>query len=392
MPVNLLHFAVDRTAIEQQQVELSDMARLLLYERYPQWFEFLDYDDDTIFLNPALIYLFSEQASSQIPIEQLLFGYIPDSQKPTVFQVLSDPFGEIYLPNVGYLKTAIKSALVALNYSDNVFNIQQHTYGHEAIFCQEKSRENLPILCSCLPFNLYLSIGKPGDVLRPVANTLSIYYRPLNRAFDLLKKHVPAFWDLLVLTTREVCVFESHTLRSMAAVSYQGTAFINTESQAHDEVFFIEDLAHQCGHIMFYLLTWNAGDFLAIPKNTPLKDIVSNKNETRNVYGAFHGLFTYTTILHCLHECLLVNAFTESQALEVHARIGFFMWKFSIDIDYFNRIELFTKKGWEFYKAFRACFETMHRKYKPVYRDFQYQTQPYIFSFTHFCSENQLSL
>lgn len=176
----------------------------------------------------------------------------------------------------------------------------------------------------------------------------------------------------------------------MAAISYHGTAFINIDSQIHDEVFFVEDLAHQCGHIIFYALTLNTKTFLKSHKDSLLREWTGVLQDNRSVYGAFHGLFTYTTILYCLRQCLKANAFDSIQQVEAMARIGFFMQKFEMDLNQMNIPDLFTIYGGHIYDAAFTCFEQVKAEYAESYKDYTYTNQPYIFNYEAFQQANSL--
>ncbi|MBC3793941.1 hypothetical protein [Spirosoma utsteinense] len=167
----------------------------------------------------------------------------------------------------------------------------------------------------------------------------------------------------------------------MAAISYHGTAFINTEGQPHDEVFFVEDLAHQCGHIIFNTLTLHTTDFLKINKETPMSGLTGVVYDNRSVYGALHGLFTYISILHCLTKCIKLEVFNPSQCVEAFSRIGFFMRKFEIDLNYMNMPQIYTSKGQQIYDGALASFEQVKKEFGADFKDKCYDNQPYIFNY-----------
>ncbi|MGF7217674.1 hypothetical protein GGR92_003849 [Spirosoma lacussanchae] len=377
MSIKLFSLEVDDFLVQSNQIELSDTVRLLLYQQYPSWFEYLAYDNDAIFLEPTLFYSFSDKSLCELPIEQILFGYLPEDKRPGQFKALIDPYGLISLPSYGYIHTSYSKEIIEINKSDiNNFS-NKHTLLEESIQLNQH-----------VPFIFYTDKVMKLKVNEPISKTISTHKLHLLKAFEFLQKYSRKFWEIIKLVTREITLFNSPNQRSMAAISYHGTAFINTEGQAHDEVFFIEDLAHQCGHIIFYALTLKANDFLKIRKETPVCDITGVQHDSRTVYGVFHGLFTYTTILYCLTECLKSGVFSYSQQLESIARIGFFMQKFQVDLIYMNHPEIFTPKGWLIYSSAKDSFEQIQQMFKADYALYRYDNQPYIFNYELFREAN----
>ncbi|GAB3805722.1 hypothetical protein GCM10028819_39510 [Spirosoma humi] len=369
----MLSLRVDVQLIKFNQIELADTIRLLLHQHYPEWFERLSYEDDRSFLEPALFYLFSEKSSLNIPIGQLLFGHISKRQRPDHVISLSDPFGEIYLGNYGSCSgnpvvdfmDQLRGPIKEMNWLSDSIQLNEHT-----------------------PFILYIDKSGIVNFTEPVIASSRRSEKFLRNAISILQDNVPEFWEIVELVTREISLFNSKTSRSMAAISYHGTAFINTEGQPNDEVFFIEDLAHQCGHIIFYALTLQTHNFLKPAKDTLLKKWTGLSYDTRSIYGALHGLFTYTTILHCLTRCLKLDAFNASQRVEALARVGFFMKKFELDLQHMHLPEIFTPQGQQVYDAAFSSFEYVRNEFGADYKGYRYHNQPYIFNYDLFRQAN----
>lgn len=384
----LLQFEFDQSLWQQNQIELADTMRLMLYQLYPAWFEKLDYNDDRIFLEPALFYLFSDKSTIQLPIEQILYGYVPETDRPKRIRCLTDPFGLAHLPNFGVYQTDKRTESIQIG----IPSAQEAYDLGDRIFLKKIPISRIPntalSICDFLPFILYTEKERSGIVAESASVTKSAHRSNLEKAINLLQLSTPFFWKLVEQSTREIAVFNSPNLRSMGAISYYGTAFLNTEGQSHDEVFFIDDLAHQIGHLLFYVLTLKSEDFLKVPKTMPLAKITGVSYENREVYGAFHGLFTYTTILHGLQACLVSNALTEHQRLEAVARMGFYMEKFAYDLTNLGDQRIFTAKGQSWYDAIREGYFVIQRSWQSEYDRFDYRTQPYIFNFQTFLTTN----
>lgn len=234
-----------------------------------------------------------------------------------------------------------------------------------------------------------------------IEETIQKNITELNNAFHILEDLDNDFYNMCRFVTREIFMFSSSNRYSMAAINHHGTAFINTCHQKQNEIFFLEDLAHQCGHIIFFVLTLQTQQYLIPPKEARLIDIFSNSEEwgkfsefqddVRTVYDAFHGLFTYSTILH-IYDKLVAKywiEYNDNQQLEIKARMGFYMKKFEIDVNMMNRIDIFTPKGYSYWESFHENFITIKKKYQSYYNSFTYQNQPYMFDFEEFKKENK---
>jgi hypothetical protein len=380
MQIDLFNVEVDYTLIQSNQFELADTIRLLLYQRHPDLFELLTYDNDVIFLEPSLFYYFSGRSSRPLFIDQLLYGYFSKTDKPHQLTGLTDPFGLLYLA---------PDYVLATGYSNDVLRISEPTFeftSNDSIQLSDTIRLNQHV-----PFILYTNENSTTQFTETISDTITQYKTSLIKAIHILCNCTVDFWSLIKLVTREISLFSSTNQRSMGAISYYGSAFINTEGQDHDEVFFVEDLAHQCGHIIFYTLTLHTDEFIKMPKETPMRDITGINYDNRSIYGAVHGLFTYTTILYALTSCFKAEVFSASQQLEAIARIGFFMNKFESDLVQMNMPNMFTTKGHKFFDSAFASFEKIKKEFGHLYSNYIYDNQPYIFNHNIFCQTNRFT-
>src|SRR5438045_4073317 len=86
------------------QSQLADRTRTLLSKLAPGVAERLDFGDDETFLEPLLFAYFIDP-DPVVELEQILFGYLPESARPAEIPVYADRFGVIELPRIGYLRT-----------------------------------------------------------------------------------------------------------------------------------------------------------------------------------------------------------------------------------------------------------------------------------------------
>ena len=375
--LEILKFNCDLKLLTHNTFNFSDNFRKLLYQKSQSIFDNLDYEDDSIFLEPALIcYFFSNR--NTISLEQILYGYSEKVIDLDTTVVKSDVFGLVNFPNFGYLRTKPK-----YTFSINVCKIQENIVPIQFV---SNSKVRL-----CLHPTEYLGYSPKVKFSEPIEKTLYKNVDSLNQATDFFQNHLTNFWDVIIAVTREFVIFSSNNRNSFAAINHHGTAYFNTENRDVSSIFFIEDIAHQCGHIIFNMLTMETNDFLTFHRNVPLNKITHQKEDERTIYGAFHGLFTYTTIVYALSKVIdLEIIFNKSEIMEAKARLGFFMMKFSTDLVIMKKLDIFTKEGVRYYYMAMDSYKFIKENYQYAYYNFNYVKQPYNFDFSIFKEENKI--
>jgi hypothetical protein len=324
-------------------------------------------------------------------IFQILWGYIPNKLKPEI-EVDTKEGGVFNIPQFGYFKYTPNQKLamcwdrfnnkVVFKKMGVVIDIEKHLEvflkNTEIRFCQNETN--------------ILKIENKSNLLEPIESTLLRFKGIINNAWDIMKNIVPGFCKLIELTTKEITIFNCPFQESKAAFSQYGRAFINVKGEDHNEVFFIDDLAHQCGHILFYALTMPPNEYLIPAPRTLLKVFTHIDWDERDIYGCLHGLFTYTTILHCLDKCLENEIFKDVKKHEAIGRLCFYMEKFGKDLALMNNPLILSKKGWEMFDLFKDGYESLYKKYKITIRKINFSNQTYIFNYNLFQQTNPMNL
>lgn len=367
-----MELKIDKEQFTQNQIFLADTIRMALYENNQSLFTLLEYENDVHFLEPSCFcYFLSDISFENKPsLEQILFGYISEEKRPLFLNVKADLFGLVNLPNLGYIRANPYEVLEL-----SIQQVQQRLVSSQFV---EKSSIRL-----CFhPTNLLASQGSI-KFDESVEQSLCNHHKQLTLATSFYQKHLSCFWQLIESCTREFVIFSSPNYNSFAGIQNHGTAYFNVENTRKSVVFFIDDIAHQCGHIIFNVLTLNFETYLKVPKDSPLSTHTSNPQELRGVYGAFHGLFTYTTILVSLN--VFLEKSTDSIFLhEAIGRIGFYLEKFEFDLKLMNNSLILTQKGLEFRKQLEDVYLQIHSRWYSEISNFDYSNQPYVFQYNLF--------
>jgi hypothetical protein len=189
--------------------------------------------------------------------------------------------------------------------------------------------------------------------------------------------------------TRRVVLYRADQPNSFASMSLHGAAFLNVPAQS-DEVFFADDLAHQCGHMMFNALTQDKARVLARPAATLLRDIGDDPHDPRTLYSAFHGLFTYSTILWILQAYETPQRSSDRQRHDALGRIAFNLNKFALDLHCLAAPGLFTDEGRAIYTLFAGVYDAVSAIYGARAQTLDLSDQPYVFDYARFAARNPL--
>lgn len=384
MKVLEAEFSVD--TMKDNLVELSDLMRKFVFDNDQKMFERLVYEDDRTFLEPNLFYhyLQKKDKDTSIEIEQILWGYYKDLDwKQKEVMVYADRNGLINLPNVGYLKAKPQTKF-AMKFDGAGFQLNEV----KAEFIPSLFIDESPIRL-CLHEIPLLTKYIDTHFVENTQDTCTSCLSAINRAYAIIKAINPSFQEALDATNRELAVYRAPDKESFASMNYYGVGFIHAESRQSSEIFFIEDMAHQCGHVMFTALTLDPQKFLKVDQDTLIKEFTHVEWEARHVYGVFHGLFTYTTIIDLLSRTIENVTLSDELLAEALGRLGFFMNKFKNDLAKMNDNRILTKNGFDYFDMFKAGYDVIYDQYRHVYREFDYGNQSYVFSNEKFVEQNK---
>lgn len=373
-------FLIDRDAFLENRGRLCDLIKSAIYQTDPGVFEFLNFEDDRAFSDPTLFnyFLSEDNASRKISLMQSLFGYLSAEKRPEYLEVKSDRDGLVNLPNIGYLRMrpTVEKKIAAGQLEGKVIKN----------FFVPGSKIRL-----CIHGTSLLQNNRKIRLREPPEYTLTRNLSPVTDAARFLQDTLPDLWDLIESVTREFVIFNTGDYNSFAGIAHHGTAYFNTEGKQLSPVFFIDDIAHQCGYIIFNVLTLDTGKYLNVAKNEPLARFTGDHNDQREVYSAFRGLFTYTTILHALDAVAKRRGlFGNRGHHEALGRIGFYIRKFHHDLRLLDNPALLSEEGMYYHEQFVGCYQYILEEYADQIFRFNYQNQAYTFQYELFRQVNIL--
>lgn len=376
--------------IEEGRQQMVESIKAILNEKC-KWEEKANYNDLAI-MEPLLLAYLSKDREANYPLEQLIWGYLPRDQRPDSLEVLSDAKGVVYLPQLGYFKTDRPATSLQLRWHGEKAYCELYDQTLPIPFTFEPAWQlngGVELMRTKHPLLEDLFVDEKGQPAEYEVRDMAAHHeKHLNKALELLEAHCSLYYSYLAQATRKVLVFNCEEMNSFAAMAAHGLAFLNAK-QEDNEVFFIEDLAHQGGHVIFNMLTYETEEYFSIPADTPLASIIGNEQETRTIYDAFHGVFTEAMMLYCLDRCQAGAAFSEDKLQEIRARMVFILRRFGSDLHHLSHPGLFTPKGEWLLLHIMGVFKCTYLKYQALIPQYDFSNQPYNFSYATCKIQNQ---
>ena len=350
------------------------------------------------------------QKETQSTLETILYGYTAPLLRPKRLEVVTDEFGRIYLPNLGWLITQLPNhTLEVTSNQDGLINLLNQRMPTIFTFESIELIENTQIELLKYPIPLLKQFyynTEQHQVEVEIEEISQKHRKNLNLAWSILKKYVPFHYDIIKMATNRVVVFnvDTYLRNSFATLSAQGIAFFNAYQDTYNEVFFVDDIAHQTGHIIFNALIYDVEKFLLVKPETIIENIIVENNlvETRDIHVIFHALYTYYTTFICLNECLKNDIFKDDKKHEALGRMKFYTEKCyrdmsliespSIERNKTNTLymmeDLFTSDGLIIYNEIKQTLKSMIDKWYDEVCNFDMSNQPYNFTYSKFTELN----
>ena len=365
--------------------EIINTIKLLLYKENTSVFKKLNFDDDEVFLEPLLFAYFNSKSYNSYPkeaLEEMLQGYFIKKEEIITHSYSRD--GIAYVPNIGYFKVneSIPFEKIKFIAHTNIELIQYPIIYLKYIF---RDFNEQPIE------ERKITISK---------ELVEVHEESLTIALSYIKKYSSNHYNLIEQCCKKILLFKTDpkNTNSFATINAHGIAFLNVFQKEYDEVFFVDDIAHQTGHIIMTTITFKRKDYFLINENLNIKSIVNNPKEYRSFYILFHALYTYYTTILCLDNCISNNCFDKRQAHEAIGRIGFYLVKYNLDINTFNNVikhyggieKVLTKNSISVFETISDMCVRSCKKYGYTFTEFSYRNQPYNFTYKEFTKLNPL--
>jgi hypothetical protein len=392
MSDNFLKCLVPDICIGQQ--EFSNTLRRLVQLVRPDLYKILDFCDPEVFLEPFAFLCFSI-GNHNSGLEQAFASYLASIQQPLKVEVFSDNSGRFYVPKLGYFTTNLyneKLNLVVSSLSEEFYIEHKNkrvSYSFEAPMVVGNTTIDLcqhstPLLDRCF-------VGSDNQIVSVEITCTKVQLSHVAKAFEIIQKVWPNLYENILNSVRLLVLFRSEKINSFSTTSAHGTVFLNT-TLGDNEVFFLEDLTHQCGHVIFSAATVNADEYFAVPSATFIKVFNGKHTDNRSVYEALHGVFTEVLIANCLDMCVTDGIFLEKQHHELCGRLTFILKRFAVDIKNFTDRGILSTKGEKFVRTLYDIWLNIATRQTSLVVSTDISNQGYNFSYRKYAELNPIAI
>lgn len=350
--------------------KITENLQILLYKETPTLLEKLNFEEDKTFSEPLLFAYFNSKKYSAFPIEvleEIMQGYFTEKE-PLKIKHSYNKNDIAYIPNVGY-------------YNQN----QEKTEPILEIEGLEVVKEHHPLL------QRYLFEYYKGHVTNPNPEYVSVWENhiaTLEKALKLLKEHIPDYFKEFQCANKKIFIHNNPKILNFTSIETLGMLYFYATPYA-TLMYFVEELIHQGAHNILYHITFDKKDFFKIDApNTTMRDLTKQEWDYRDVYGAFHGLYTVCKRLKCYDILLQKNALKGKDKHELLGRLADQFPRFHTGLELFNLDEVYTERGKDFYLDLDKKCESIINKYILLKGEFDLSNRDLDFRYEDFCLLN----
>jgi hypothetical protein len=204
-------------------------------------------------------------------------------------------------------------------------------------------------------------------------------------------QHMSNSWPVLAGAikgvVRHIVLFDDIARNSFATPAAHGVAFVNV-ALGTSEPFFVEDLAHQCGHVLF-TAAWEGGEpLLTVPANTAVGEL-TDRDDHRTLEVLLHGMFTQTLMVGALDRLLLSN--TEIDRYEGAGRLAFALVRLGLDLRMFATLPVYSDAGIALLRELIAAYMSAAERHRHLLMTADLADQPYNFDYVCYKARNRAS-
>ncbi|WP_348705528.1 hypothetical protein [Tenacibaculum sp. 190524A02b] len=360
-----------KSVAEENKEKIIETLKLLTFKEDNNLFEKIDFDNDTIFLEPLLFSYFNSKKNNTFPsttLQEILQGYYTNKEKLNL-KYSYNQNNIAYVPKLGYLKKETQEKIEKpLVYGD--FEILKEVHP-----TQEK---------------YFVEVSK-GHIVNKEPKHKTVWkenYKELCEAIDIIKKHLPEFYQELVFANRKIYLHDNPKILNFTTVETLGMLYFYVLGK-NNLIYFIEELIHQGSHNYLYYVVHNRQDYFKIDvDNLVMRNFTGQDWDYRTIYGAFHGLYTVGQRVKYFDQLLQKNVFSGREKHELLGRFTDQFERFRTGLELLNFDQVFTPKGLELYKQLDNECEEILKKYKILTKEFDVSNREVDFRYDSFCELN----
>ena len=389
--------------IRQGQEERSLIGRQLVFRLNRELFDVLDFADDSPFLEPILVAAALED-KPQDAIYQAVVGYLQSQLGQSSrwslgaachrieFMSQTNEEGYLVFPGLGSFATQLSSQPlpVTVCVSPDQRTLTVHSELAQLPFHPEirLGKGKFQLVTQRYPIvnkHIFDVHGERVDLPTLIKN--DSLCTQLESALMHIEKLFPEFYEALLNTSKGYALFSNSSINSFASETIHGIAFLSTP-KCPSIAYFLEDLLHQSGHIMFSSMFFSHEDLLSVPRNTPMSQYTNKTKDPRSIFVVGHAVFTEYTITEGLLRCLEANALSSRDQFETQGRLALMLARYSADLSDLWLIPDFQGDGRLLRLQLSESFTDIYERSLKFITQLDLSAQEYVFNMDVFETRN----
>jgi hypothetical protein len=372
--------------VARGQLALANQIRRLLYQHAPDLFANLDFADDGTFLEPLLFARFAVREHARRELLLACLQYLPSARKPATIDADTDAEGRVFVPGLGYIVGLPSSSLVRL-LRDRAAPLDYSVGGSSSDAAQLSEWCVAPPRLTLLPYPveaLARAVDDARGTLRGQEEATRLHRDSVLTACSALRECWPCLSDAIASVVRHVVLFDDITRNSFATPAAHGIAFLNV-ALGTGVAFFVEDLAHQCGHVLFTAALEGESPLLRVSPATPVRDVIG-VDDHRTMDVLLHGMFTQALMVEALGGFLRRRGGTDAH--EIEGRLAFALVRLGLDLRACAGLEIYSDAGARLIRELLNTYTAAAERYRGVCERADLSAQPYNFDYPLYAERN----
>ncbi|GIM53154.1 hypothetical protein CAPN004_21840 [Capnocytophaga cynodegmi] len=349
-------------------MEIKDVIPLLFLEQTPEILELIDITDDS-FLKEPLFFAFFNSKKEYGVLNEIIQGYLLKNSNLKIEHSLNKN-RIAYIPKLGYFNEEKKLV-------DDILVIEE----------LEIIKELHPLLEPYL-FEYYKGhITNHNPTYIP---TWKDHIDLFKQAITLIKNHLPLFFQDFQFANKKIFFHNNTKILNFTSIETLGMLYFYTSDNT-TLMYFIEELIHQGAHnILYHKLFFRKDFFIIDPVKSIMRDFTKQAWDYRDIYGAFHGVYTVLKRLECYDILIKKNILKGKDKHELFGRLADQFPRFRTGLELLDLDEVYTKKGKELYLELDKKCETILKKYEKIVPFFDLSFRDLDFNYSDFIIANPI--
>lgn len=215
-------------------------------------------------------------------------------------------------------------------------------------------------------------------------------YIELKQAITILKEYLPEFYKEFLFANRKIYLHDNSKILNFTSLESLGLICLYVLGR-DNILYYIEELIHQGSHNFLEYVMYQKKDFFKIDsENSMMKTYTKQDWDYRDIYGAFHGLYTVTRRVECFDMLLSKNIFSGKEKHELLGRLTDQFSRFRTGLELLDINEIYTEKGADLYRNLDYRCEIILEKHQYLKDTFDMSNRDLDFRYEDFCKLNPI--